>query len=208
MRASLDASEHGGKYIRIASGDTLRLLIAPNATTIGTSVIEVFIPNGQTYADFYVQGVSGITGSVTVTASNPDFTEGTTTMNVVQPVLAIQSLPTLTNAAADDIPFVVYTGLLDTGGTYITEWQYVSAAGPVRAQITSSIPGVGRLVTAAQQGGSVVVDVPVNSYYSPGSVGTGGVAFDPVSSGTTTVSVTAIGFTTYSGSSQAVTVNP
>jgi hypothetical protein len=209
LRLTLGGSAHGGVTVRIASSDTIRLRVSPNATTSGTSFIDVFIPNGQTYADFYVQGLQGMTGNVTVTATNPLFTDGSTVMDVVQPVFRIENLSNSIGAGAADDPFRVRTGILNTSGTGIWFWQEVSAAGPVHVLISSSNPTVGKLRTAAEYGASVTVDIAAGSLTSPDTVLAGGVAFDALAAGTTNISAAAIGFqNSWGEATVSVTVTP
>jgi hypothetical protein len=208
-RVTLGGSEHGGVTLRIASQDTIRLLVSPNATTTGAAFIDVFIPNGQTTADFYVQGINGVTGNVALQASSPLFTTNTTTVQIVQAAVQVINLPGSINVSAADAPFWVQTGILNAGGTSMQRWQNVSPAGAIHVLLSSNNEAVGQLRTAAEYGNQVTVDVPVGSYYSPTTVNTGGVAFDPLTTGTTTVSTSVIGFdNTWPGASVTVTVSP
>ena len=55
----------------------------------------------------------------------------------------------------------------------------------------------------------MVVQIPAGGFNTPTTVATGGVAFDPLSGGTTTVSASAPGFdSSFSGASLLVTVTP
>ncbi len=209
LRLTLGGSSHGGVTVRISSGDTYRLLVSPNSTTVGTAFIDLFIPDGSNYKDFYVQGVQAITGSVTVTASSVLFTDGTVVIQVVEPVFRIENLNASTTAAAADDEFWVRTGILNTSGTGIWFWQDVNASAPVQVLVTSSNPAAGKLRTAAQYGNEVTVEVPVNQQISRTTVATGGVALDALAAGTTIVKVTAIGFNnSWSEASVTVTIAP
>jgi len=210
-RVNLGGSQHGGVTVRIASGNTTKLLVSPNATTVGTSFIDVFIADGQTTYDFYIQGVQGNTGDVTLTASNAAFTNGTTTVHVVQPALYIQDLSTSTTASAADDPFYLVTGIpyYPGGGTSWWGQQPVSATSVLHVLVTSSNETVGKLRTGTYYGNAATVDVQINSYNSPSTVGAGGIAFDPLTAGTTTISATATGFlNTFPQASGVVTVSP
>ncbi|MHC1725307.1 MAG: PKD domain-containing protein [Syntrophobacteraceae bacterium] len=204
----LGGSAHGGVTVRVASGDTLRVLVSPNATTAGTSFIDVFVPDGQTTFAFYVQGINGVTGNVTLTASNAAFADGTATVEVVPAVLQIMNLSTSTTAGAADDPFQVRTGYVHSNGTSF-RYAPVSPAGPIHVLLTSSNEAVGLLRTAAEYLSQVTVDVQPNTYDSPATVIAGGVAFDPLSDGTTMVSASSIGFNNaWSQASTTVTVAP
>jgi hypothetical protein len=208
FRLTLGAGNHGGVTVRVTSSDTLRLLISSNATTSGTAFIDVYIPDGQTYKDFYIQGQSGNVGTVTLTATNSNFTTGSRNVEVVQGVLQILNLSTSIATSAVDDPFQVRTGYLHSNGTTF-RYAPVSGAGPLTVTLTSSDAAVGQLKTYMVIGSSVTIGLPINTYDSPNSVESGGVAFDPLRQGTTTIAASATGFyNAYSGASVLVTVTP
>ena len=75
--ATLGGSTHGGVTMRIASSNPAVALVSPNATTPGTAFIDVPVADLNSGANYYLQGVEGATGTVTITASAPGFTSGT-----------------------------------------------------------------------------------------------------------------------------------
>ena len=99
---TLGSANHGGVTVRIASNAPDVARVAQNATTPGTSFIDVFIPNGQSYYDFYVQGVSSTTGTAVISASQALFVLGATlTIQVVPPVFDLEGLPSTTTATVN-----------------------------------------------------------------------------------------------------------
>lgn len=191
-------SDHGGVDVVITSSDPSVLLVSPNETTPGTASITVSVADGVTLFNYYVQGLEGQTGTATVTATATGFTDGTATKEVVQPALSLYNLySTMTTAYSDD-PFRVQVGIPDAGQTYMADYQEVRAGAPssYTATVTSSDAGVGQLVTSTVTGGSVTVEIVAGAYYSPNTVVDGGVAFDPLTVGTTTVTATITGFVT------------
>ena len=74
------------------------------------------------------------------------------------------------------------------------------------ATVTSSDVSVGQLVTTALTGDTVTVEVPAGLYYSATTVAGGGVAFDPIAAGTSTVVASIPGFVALPTASQLVTV--
>ncbi|MEW5800484.1 MAG: PKD domain-containing protein, partial [bacterium] len=206
---TLGGSDHGGVTVRITSSDPTIARLASGATTAGTSFIDLSIPDGQSTGYFYLQGVSQATGSVSLTATSPLFSDGAATADILQPVLVITNLaPSTTTLSADD-PFYVRCCILNTAGTGIDSYQNVSAEGDLTVTLTSSDPSVGQLVTSAGSADSVTMIIPVNSFRTPTSVSSGGVAFDPVAAGETTVSALASGFDSlWSGASLTVVVSP
>ena len=207
FRLTLGGSSHGGVTVRITSANASVLRVAPDGTTAGTEYIDVFIPDGQTYKDFYIQGVSGATGTdVGLTATNALFTNGTTSIDVVPAVFYTSDLATSTSSLSADDPFYVYTGYIHSNGTSF-RYAPVSGAGPLTVTFTSSNVAVGQLKTNAATGFPVTVIMPVNTYYSPISVASGGVAFDPLTGGTTSISASAPGFNNaYASANILVTV--
>ena len=149
----------------------------------------------------------GVTGSVTITATSELFADGTVEVEVVEPALDIVGLNTTTTTDAVDDAFYVRTGYVHTNGTTF-RLQNVSPPNSIQVLLTSSDVTVGQLVNSASSGESVTVEVPVNSYNSPNTVATGGVAFDPMAEGTTTISASANGIDkSFSLSSEDVTVS-
>jgi hypothetical protein len=116
----------------------------------------------------------------------------------VQGVLQVFSLAGSISSGADDDPFQVRTGYLNANGVTF-QYTPVSAAGALH----------GLLRTAAEYKNSVTIDVAVNAYESPATVVAGGVAFDPIAAGSTTVSASAIGFNNlWSGATATIQVTP
>ncbi len=124
-----------------------------------------------------------------ITASQALFVTGTVARDVVQPALQIAALSPSQTSLSPDNEFYAYPVIPATGQN-----QAVSAAGPLSVTFTSGTPAVGRMVTSSSSGASVVVQIPAGGANTPTTVATGGVAFDPLSGGTTTVSATAPGF--------------
>lgn len=206
-RVSLSGSEHGGATVRIASNNTARLLLSPAATTTGTAFIDLVFANGETYKDFYVQGVKGGTGVATLTATATGFTNGMRDVTVVQAVIAIQSLPGSIGSAAANHPFWVRTGYTNSGGGFIYAW--VNPNGAIPVIVRSSNVLAAQLVSGTGSGGQITVEVPINAYESAHTLGSGGMELDPLAVGTTTISTEANSFdNSYSTSYQSVTVTP
>ena len=123
------------------------------------------------YADFYIQGVVAVTGTVTLNATNALFATASRNVEIVQGVMQILNLSASMSAASADDPFQVRTGyMIGTSFRYAP----VSGAGALHAIIASSNGGVGLLRTAVAHLGAVIVDIAANTYDSPATVGTGG----------------------------------
>jgi len=208
-RVTLGASQHGGVTVRVASGDTFRILLASNATTAGTSFIDLFIPNGSTTADFYVQGINGVTGNVTLTATTPLFPIATRDVELVQGVIDIINNPASIAAGAADDPFQVRTGYVHSNGVSF-RWAPVSAGdAPLQVLVSSSDTSVAEVQTLNENGVSATVEVQTNQTDSASAVASGGIALDPVAPGTVSISTEVIGFNnSWPDSAVSVTVTP
>ncbi|KPJ93803.1 MAG: hypothetical protein AMJ53_06560, partial [Gammaproteobacteria bacterium SG8_11] len=205
----LGATDHGGVAVTISSSNPAVALVAPNTATAGSASIEVFVPDGQQIASYVAQGVQSQASGVTFNASAPGFTPGSSTVNVVDPALQIVYLSSTTTANAADLPFRVGVGIPTANNTAISEYQPVRpGAGPLTATITSSAPSIGQLVTTGSSGASVTVEIAPSQSYSPSTVASGGVAFDPQASGTTSVNATIPNFTPTDAATVVVTVTP
>jgi hypothetical protein len=192
--------------VRVSSSDPAVLLIAPDATTPGSQFIDIpLLTNGQSFS-YYTQGVG--LGAVTITASSNNFTNGTVPLTVATPGMDVSGLTTPTTTFAANIAFLVRVGVTNAAGTGFSAFQGVRAGSPtVTATITNSNGTVARLVTATDTSTTQeTVNVAPGSSNSPGSVASGGVAFDPLAAGTTTVAATIPGFTAFAGATVNVTV--
>ena len=208
LRARLGASQHGGVTMRIESSDPLVALVSPDATTPGTAFIELDLPNGGLNFDYYIQGLEGVTGSIIVTASADGFNDGTGTVNVVPSGIRINSLASSIGSGAIDDPFIIQTGIPNTGGTNLSIIQPVRAGnGGLIVAIGNGVSTVGQLVTTTATGQNVTVTIAENSNRSPTTVAAGGVAFDPLTPGTTSVLATAPQTISTDAADQSVTVN-
>jgi hypothetical protein len=196
LAATLNASEHGGVKVRITSSNPSVALVSPDATTAGTDAIEVDVPQGQVTAPYFVQGVEGATGTVSFTATAPGFAQGTGTVSVVAPAVQLQSLPTSTTATAANIDFQVLVGLPDGSNGFIFFPMPVRAQHTLTLTVTNSNATAARLVTQAGNGQSRQVTISAGNSVSPTGVASGGIAFDPLAAGTTTVTVATAGVTT------------
>jgi hypothetical protein len=204
---TLSASQHGGVTVHVESADPSVALVSPNATTVGTASIDVFLANGATNTSFVVSGLEGASGASLITVSAPGFGSDSKTASIQQPALAISTLVTTLDTLDPADPFWVQIGLPSGGITSVNPTQSIRAGGvSVTATIKNSAIAVGELITTALTGDSVTVTIPPGLYYSPTTVATGGVAFDGTALGSTTVSATIPGFIATTAASQSVTV--
>jgi hypothetical protein len=209
----LGASNHGGVDVVITSGDPSMLLIAPDQSTVGDASLVIRVPDGQTGFSYYLQALEAVadTGvaSVPVTVTAPGFTDGTTTQTLRRPAFDLYGLPSSTTTLSDSAQFYVQVGYQLPGYDYLWESQAVRAgAQPLTATLWVGTPGVGQLITADSVRDMVTVEIAAGAYRSPTTVAAGGVAFDPLTAGTTDVTGSIPGFDpTPAGGTRSVTVS-
>jgi hypothetical protein len=205
--AALGAGQHGGVTVTVESDDPSRVRVAPDSTATGTASFTTTIPNGFTGITYYIHGMENTTGEAHITISAPGFASASHTVQVVTAGIEIANLvANTTTFSADDVGFYVQVGLpcftptalcavqsLRPGGPAFVATLSLAAANPAIAQLKSDQP-----VAAGQ---SVTKPIQPGFYYTqallPGTAY--GLAFDPISAGSTTVTVTGPpGFTTMS----------
>ena len=208
-RATLGATGHGGVTVRIESLDPGVVLIAPDGATPGEAVLDVDVADGSNRANYWLQALDDVIDTVRVAVSAPGFVPDTASIYVLQPGIQIINLSGTQNTFSLDDPFQVRVGVPNAGHSYINYVQARRAGGDtLRATVTSDTPAVGVLTTPASTSGSVDVRIAPSQSTSPTSVASGGVAFDALTPGTTTVHATLPGFVdSLTSSSAAVTVS-
>jgi hypothetical protein len=212
--AGLSASNHGGTTVWVRSNNPAMVLVSALPTTVGTDSISFNLLNGDANFGYYLHGTGGQTGSAYVVAYAPGFTPDSALITVPQASYEISGLTTsLTNLAAND-PFTVRIGV--GSASFLNQLQAIRPGGtPLVATLTNSNGAVADLVTTALTADVVTVSIPVGASTSGGTVATGGVEFDPIGGGTTSVTASIPGLlatTAATGNvtitSTPITVNP
>jgi hypothetical protein len=205
----------GGLAVQLRSSDPSILLLAPDAASMGSATLMLTVAEGNTVSDFVViQGLETTTAAalpaaVTLTASAPGFTNGTGTVMVVAPGVQLGSLTSSTTTLTPDIPFVVQVGIpnapTNSGLTQLQAVRVGSTA--LTATVTNSTATVAQLITSDGADQSRMVQIAPGQSQSPGTVAAGGIAFDPLTAGMTTVSVSIPGVLPTAAASKGVTVS-
>ncbi len=205
LSGSLSASNHGGTTVSVRSLNPAVMLVSPNSVTAGVDSVGINLLNGASSFTYYVQGTGGQTGTAFLVASAPGFVDDTVTVTVPQASYDISGLTTSTTTLSADDPFTVRVGYGTTAG--LNALQVIRPGGiPLVATLFNSAAAVADLVTTALIGDSVQVVIPIGASTSNGSVAGGGVAFDPVAAGATTVTASIAGLLATAGATQNVTV--
>lgn len=213
VAGSLQANNHGGVTVRVASPDPAVVLISPNSTSLGTQTLDIPIAiNGSSFS-FVVQALEGQTVALPITVSAPGFTSAVDTIKVIQPGLDVIFYPTGgTTTLAANSAFQVRTGLPNTNNTALTQEQALRGGGPgVTATVnltTAPSTGVATLISGAQSSNSITTNIPQSQSRSGGSAAAGGVELDPLGApGTATVNATAPGFVSVTTATQSSTIS-
>ena len=209
LTARLGGSDHGGVTLRIASSNAAVALVSASPSTAGSAFIDVAVPAGQTDVSYYIQGTAaGSTGAVTITASAPGFVTKDVQVQIAPTALQIESLPTSIDATAVSAPFWVRVGVADVNNNFVAVSQPVRAGSSLTATLSlthqSGTPS--QLVTLAGGAQSRQVSITGGNTTSPLTVAAGGVAFDPLTAGTSTVTATIPGATTTAAGQQSVEI--
>jgi len=209
LRGILGSSTHGGGTVTLTSSNPSLFLVSPDADTPGSASIDVVVADGSNRVNYYLQGVEGASGTGTLTATASGFTDGTTTVTVVQAALDFVSLNSTYGAAAADDAFYARLGIPNAADTDVTIQQSIRAGGTaVTVTFTSSDPSVAQLVTSTASGGTIQLQILPGEARTATSVAAGGVAIDPLVAGSTFIEATAPGVTTTTDGTRTVTITP
>ena len=201
-RANLDISDHGGVTVRIESSNPALALIAPDDVTPGSAFIDVFVPDGSATARYVVQGVAGVMGDVTVTASAPGFSSGQGAITIAQPAVHLIGLSgSLTVGAIDTFDLLI--GVSNASGTGLSSIQRLSAANipPLDITVSSSDGLVGNLTQGGSTSDSLVYTTSASEFQIS-------IVFNALSTGTTNVEAVLPGFLSLPATPTVVTVTP
>lgn len=204
----LSTSQHGGVTVTVAVDDSTRARVAVDASSPGRPSITVFVPNGADEAGFTVQAFEGAFGAIALQASAVGFVAALDSIDIVTPVLDLQSL-----TASIDVPdtpdgFRIRVGVSDTGTTLNDVQEARFGGGGITVDVEVDDPAVGRLVTSGGSGPTQTVTIAEGSGLTPSSLANGGIAFDGLAPGTTDVAATITGFLALADARRSVTVDP
>jgi hypothetical protein len=198
----------GGLAVTLGVTRTGVMQLSPNVSTPGSDTIVVNVPQGQTFGNFHIQGVEGvIADTVQFTATAPGFASASGTVRIWQPVFDLIFLNASGTTLTADDPFQARIGTPSspTGGISIEDALRAGSPGLV-VSFTTNAPTVAQLVTTAGPGDSVTALIPAQQSRTPGTVATGGVALDYLTTGSTVVSGIIPGYRTLPSSQVTVTV--
>jgi hypothetical protein len=196
-RVQLDApAPTGGTTVTITSADPTQILLSTSATGVPTGSIDLFVAAGATVTPyFYLHGAAGAPHNVgtTVQASAPGYQNATSvTLSVVPPVYYVESLSAAVSVGETD-EFYISTGALQGAGSgFVSQPRGLGTLATF--VVTSSNGLVGEIRNSATSGSSLSIDLGAGQSNTATTLGTGGIGFRGLSSGTTSVSATSAGF--------------
>lgn len=204
---TLGASNYGTTTVRVESSDPALVVVAPNANTAGSAFIEIPMTAPSTGFSYTIAALEGVTGTATITVSAPGFTSVISTITVRGLGVELLSAPSSIIATAANANFQARIGLLNVGGTAIESELAIRAGGtPITVTVTNSNAAVARLVTSGGPTQSASATIAVGNTRTPFSAASGGIEFDPLAAGSTTLSASAPGLVATAGATRIVSV--
>ncbi len=204
---SLQTAPGAPLTVRITASDTTVVKFAPNATTPGTGILDLALTASATSFTYVVQGFGTSPTPITITATATGYNAGSVPITVAQPALVLSGLTANPTTFSTTDPFQAQIGVPNAAATGMSAFQAIRAGGAtVVVDLTNSNGTVAQLVTTPVTGNAVSVQIAAGQSSSPSSVATGGVAFDPLVAGSTTVAGTATGFIALPTATQVITV--
>ncbi|MGH7591029.1 MAG: hypothetical protein ACREL2_06285, partial [Gemmatimonadales bacterium] len=190
------------------------LVVADSVNHVGADSAKVVLGTGVNYTYIYVAGLEGVVNdSGQMVLSIPGFKPDTVWGYVRQAGIQIAGLPTASTTFTPKSPFYADIGLPSPGNTGMYQNQPIRAgAAPLTVTFHTSQPAVGTLTdsTLAQDTVRTAV-IPLNPSsgisYTPTSVVSGGVAYQPVGPGQSTTWATLPGFVTLPADTVKTTVS-
>ena len=194
----LGSPASGALTLRIESSNPSKVLVSRTSADVGAASVELPITAGAITFTYWVHAIGGQTGTATLTASATGYTDATETATIVQPQLHFVSLPSEASATGANVPFRVRVDAAASA----TDQLVRRGGGSYAVTVSSSSAATGKVLTSSDDEGSVTVQIAEGQNMSPETVAGGGVAFDPIAQGTTTVTAAATG--AVSGTRQVV----
>jgi hypothetical protein len=206
----------GGLAVTLTSDNTALLVARDAYPRTGSSSLVVTIPAGTSSTTFTIQGLEQTfgTGRVTATAAGAE-SAVSRPIHVVQPSVHIRDTLTTHSAGGPDSFFRVSVGVSTVSGGPIVQGQSTREGGGPPSYpltVTSSNGIVGQLATFDSRAATVIVAFLRGHTFTPLAFTEGGtehgVAFDPLTPGTTDITASMPGFASTPTTTRTFTVVP
>ena len=175
--------------MHLESSNPAVMQLSLNATTAGTASLDIPLANGDVSFSYYIHGMD-VTGDATITVTASGFTNRTGTVHVVPPALRLTGVPASMTSLDPTDTFVLQVGVPAgaSPNTFVSPAQAVRIGGSsVVVTVTNTNGAVAQLVTQGGSAQSRMVTIAPGQSSSPATLATGGIAFDPIGGGSTTV---------------------
>jgi hypothetical protein len=194
--------------VHLVSSNPSTLLLAPDAVTTGQPTLDVTVPVNGSSLSYFIQGVG--TGTATISASATGYANAASpAVTVVAPGFDIIGLASSISSTAANDAFQIRLGVPNTTNTALQAEQSVRAGtADLTVRISNSNQTAAQLVTTGTTGQLVSASIPAGQARSPTTVAGGGVEFDPLTAGSTTVSASITNFVVLPTAAFNVTVTP
>jgi hypothetical protein len=205
---SLGGANHGGVTVRLVSSNPAVARLSRTATVAGTAAIDIPVADGDTSFTYYIHGMDGAAGSITLTASAAGFTDATGTVQVVAPAVEMLNAPATTTTLSASTSIYARLGIANFNNTGLNALQAVRTGGaPVTVTFETSTASVAQIRTTAGGAGlRGTVTINPGQSQSPFGIDNGGAELDPVGQGTAVITARAGGFTPMASATHQVTV--
>jgi hypothetical protein len=197
----------GGVVLTLRSTNPSALELSANGATSGTGEITIPVAAGATSASFYLQGVVGAAGTARIEMSAPGYRPVTSAqVTVVEPVIQLVGVDASTTSLSADDEFYVQVGN-PSAGAFGNAYN-VRPGHAVTVTIRNSQSAVARLKRpGGVTGQEFTLTIPAGQSNTATTLASGGIALDPMASGTTTVSAVSDQAAEFATASRQVTVS-
>ncbi|MHB1298139.1 MAG: Ig-like domain-containing protein [Gemmatimonadaceae bacterium] len=155
-------SPAGGTAVTLTSSDPARLVVAPNATTVGVASIQLNVPAGQSSIGFTYAAMEGATGAPTVSLTVDRYAPPPVQVIDIDPLGVEYSGTQSLTVLAGDGGGTVWLGSLTAAGpsqSVINETIIRAGGAAVMVTVASTAPGVAVPVIAGVAGSPQTVTI-------------------------------------------------
>jgi len=206
-RAELGATAHGGVNIRIKSTEPAVILVAVHADSTSYDSVDVFVPDGQFQAQFYMHALEDTIGSTTIMASAPGFSGISSPVDNVAPAVRIHSdLGNTLDTIDPPDNFRIQVGVPINSNTNVQSQNVRIGGQPILVTLALDDSLLATFHTLADSSDTVTTVVDIGNSFCPASAASGGVALDGLAPGSVAIAASAPGFVDVTDAHKVVTI--
>lgn len=209
---SLGAITPSATTMTVKSLNPALLIVSDSIAKAGADSVMIPLPINSGGLTFYLQALEGtINDSARVVVTIPGYAPDSAWVKIRQPGVQLGNLPTTTTTFTPRSQFYAQIGLPYVGNSGIQAVQGLRAgATPLAVTFHTAQPLVGKLTDSTLVQDTVLtkaLNFAANIYYTPTTVATGGVAYQPIGPGSSTTWVTIPGYVQVPGDTVVTTVS-